>query len=88
MNLFFFSCVTFSFSLCVCVFSICPARREAEFLNVIFAVARRRRHHDFGDEIDNGRGRLFGFEFSKDVTLVIRLASRFTSDKSEATTIY
>lgn len=66
---------------------MCPARGEAEFLNVIFAVARRRRHHDFGDEIDDGRGRLFGFEFSKDVALVIRLASRFTSDKSEATTM-
>ena len=54
--------------------------------NVIFAVARRMRHHDFRNEIDDGRGRLFGFEFSKDVALVIGLASRFTGDKSKTTT--
>jgi hypothetical protein len=61
------------------------------FSNVVLAVARRRRrrrgHHDFSDEVDDSRGWLFGFKFSKNVALVIGFASLFTSNKSKAATI-
>lgn len=48
---------------------------------------RRRGHHDFSDEVDDSRGWLFGFKFSKNVALVISFAGLFTSNKSKAATI-
>ena len=48
---------------------------------------RRGCHHDFSDEINDSRGWLFGFKFSKNVALVIGFAGLLTSNKSKATTV-
>lgn len=55
-------------------------------LNVVLAMRKSRWcHHDFGDKVDNRGSRLFGFQFSKYVALIIRFTGWFASDKTKAT---
>ena len=62
--------------------------KNVHHLDVIFAAvgAGRHNHHDFGDKVDDGRGRLLGFQLGENVALVVGLARRFSSDKSKAAT--
>jgi len=52
--------------------------------NICFC--RSTTHHDLGDEVDNGRGWLLGFELGKYVALVVCFTGWLPRHKSKATT--
>lgn len=43
-------------------------------------------HHDFGDKVDNGRGRLVGVKLSEEVAGVVRGAALLPGHKAEEPT--
>jgi len=50
--------------------------------NICFC--RSTTHHDLGDEVDDGRGRLLGFKLSKYVALVVGFTGWLPCHKSKA----
>ena len=52
----------------------------------VVATRGRWGHHDFGDKVDDGRGRLFSLQLGEDVALVVRFAGRFPGYETEAAT--
>lgn len=62
---------------------------KKRWLDIVFAAvgAGGCDHHNFGDKVDDGRGRLFGFQLGKNVALVIRFAGRLPGDEAEATAV-